>query len=239
MTSWNAGVRWARPSIRRFRDREVSDFILPAILAFIYFAVATDFSGPIMGPLGESVAMPTVAVVAWAFFAITIFYPVAGNYSLHRTDPEFSLPVLATVAAYAALALFLAMENLYFGIMLLAGIAGATLGMWGAMSHDTEAEVTFVHLLSGYLVSVILLAVFVGLAFGSLQAAGFGVSTTMLQTPQFILVVAVSLLLGTVLGDYLETPSGVVGYFSGTDAVFYSFVLTSFFVLASVWAMGA
>ena len=40
------------------------------------------------------------------------------------------------------------------------------------------------------------------------------------------------------VGDYLESPSGIVGYFAGTDAVFYSFLVTSHFVLLALWGIG-
>ncbi len=224
-------------AVFRFRDREFSDFLLPSLMALVYFAVAADFSGPALAPVGGDALDPWLAGAAWVFLGVAILYPALGNYALPRKDPAFSVPVVVTLGAYSGLALVITLMFPVFGLFFVVGTLGATLGMFAAMHHDEAEGVTWVKLIEGYVLSLILLSIFVAIVGATLQVT-FGVSTSILDTPQYYLVIAVSLFLGTVLGDYLESPSGIVGYFAGTDAVFYSFILTSIFVLLALWGIG-
>jgi hypothetical protein len=40
---------------------------------------------------------------------------------------------------------------------------------------------------------------------------------------------------GAVIGDWMVSDHGTVGYFGGTDAIFYAFALTSFFVIGGFY----
>ena len=214
--------------IYRFRDRRLGD-ALPLLLAVVYFFVAGEVSGE---PIGDFY-MPIPMVLGWAFFALSITYIAFANYAIRRDHPDdvdLAVPVVATLGAYTITGVVLVFLSPYSGVALVLGIVSGTLGMLGASQWHPDQQVTSIHLVLGMIATLILFGILWGVV-------SFALDQPVQSNAPLVIAIALSMFFGTVIGDWLESDRGTVGYFGGTDAVFYAFALTSFFVIGGFYVL--
>jgi hypothetical protein len=218
--------------IYRFRDKRLGD-ALPLLLAVVYFFVVGEVSGE---PIGDYY-IPIPMVLGWAFFALSVTYFALANYAIRREHPgdlNLSVPVVATLGAYAVTGVVLVCLSPYSGVALALGIVSGTIGMLGASQWHPEEEVTKIHLILGMIATLILFGILWGVV-------SFALGQPVQTTAPLVIAIALSMFFGTVIGDWMVSDHGTVGYFGGTDAIFYAFALTSIFVLVGfyAWSGGA
>lgn len=216
----------------RFRDKDLGD-ATGLLFAVLYFFVAAPFSGYPQ----DTPWVPLPFAFGAMFFGMGLLWFALGNYALdgpgkYVRDTRFTLPVLLSVVVYLPVAVYaLSLEPSCFWILLVFLGAGAV-AMWGASELDHANGVTTIHLLGGMAGTMlfgILLSSFIGVAYG------FPPGTLFL--PPSLLLIAVAMYFSTVFADWAMGGGGIVGFFGGTDALFYAFALTSFFVTLGVLEM--
>lgn len=216
----------------RFRDKDFGD-ATGILLAVVYFFVAGPFSGYPQG----TPWVPLPFAFGAMFLGMGLLWFALGNYALdgpekYVRDTRFTLPVLLSIGVYipvAIVALLLEPSGFWILLVFLGAGAGA---MWSASRMDHASGVTTIHLLGGMAGTMlfgIFLSSFVGVAFG------FPPGTLFL--PPSLMLIAVAMFFSTVFADWAAGEGGIVGYFGGTDALFYAFALTSFFVTLGVLEM--
>ena len=180
--------------------------------------------------------LPLPMAIGWMFFALSIIYFVFANYSVRRRYPseiEFAVPVVANLGAYVFAAALLICLAPGFVIELALGIVAGTLGTLAASQWHPDEEMTTIHLVLGMFATLLLFGLFWGIV-------SFTLNQPMQSSAPLVITISLTMFLGTVFGDWLVSDHGTVGYFGGTDAVFYAFAITSFFIVGGFfdWSGG-